>query len=417
MRIYITLLLVLTTIGALVAQKTKTEYGLASVYSDEYIDSEMASGENYAPDKHMAAHKSLPFGSIVKVTNMENGKSVMVKINDRGPFIRGYVIELSSAAAEILKIEGGKAKVKLGIEKEGDYPESSELEEDDYVEEDAKSPFADDEPEEETKDDKPTTYEDETELFTYNKDEKKSEDIVEEIDLKKENPAEDAALTAKGGDVEKSAEKEEVKKPNNSGELGTLKDKGYKNYDLYKTSTFIPKASGYGVQVGTYHNLQNVFKLTAKLQENWFSNIMLTREKTGDKVTYKVIIGPFEERESANSYKKNAAKKGVKGFVVAVQPSRSKEVYQIKAVRPEKKGYAVQVMNLTDADNVILEIDKLKRRWFKNILVNVARGKDGKPHYKILLGPLPDRKRANSYKDSLAEKKLSGFVVDLSSIK
>ena len=434
MKIYITLLFVLTTLGVLVAQKTKTEYGMASVYSDEYASSKMASGENYAPDKHTAAHKSLPFGSIVKVTNMENGKSVMVKINDRGPFIRGYVIELSSAAADILKIEGNKAKVKLGVEKEGERPSNSELEEgDDYVDEDVKSPFAEDElkdepediespfaendakkdkpKEDKSKDDKPTTYEDENELFSYNKDEDNA------ADLKTENPAKDAAMTAKGGDDVKEPVKEEVKKPSDSGELATLKDVGYENYDLYKTSTFIPKASGYGVQIGTYHNLQNVLKQTAKLQENWFSNIMLTRETTGGKLIYKVIIGPFEERESANSYKKSAAKKGVKGFVVAVQPSKSREVYQIKAVRPEKKGYAVQIMNLTDADNVILEIDKLKERWFKNILVNVVLGKDGKTYYKILLGPLPDRKRANSYKESLAKKKLSGFVVDLSTIK
>jgi rare lipoprotein A len=423
MRIYITLLFVLTTLGALLAQNTKTEYGLASIYSDEYANSKMASGENYNPENHTAAHKSLPFGSIVKVTNMENGKSIRVKINDRGPFIRGYVIELSGAAADILKIEGSRAKVKLEIEKEGDYPESSELEEDDYVEDDAKSPFADDDDSkeddsekdtakgEQPKDDKPTTYEEESELFTFNKDEDNG------MDLKTENPAKYAAMTAKGGDDKKPVIKEEVKKSSNSGELSILKDVGYKNYDLYKTSTFIPKASGYGVQVGTYHNLQNVFKLTARLQENWFSNIMLTRETDGGKLTYKVIIGPFKERESANSYKKNAAKKGVKGFVVAVQPSKSREVYQIKAVRPDKNGYAVQVMTLTDADNVILEIDKLKRRWFKNILVNVVLGKDGKPHYKILLGPLPDRKRANSYKESLVKKKLPGFVVDLSTIK
>ncbi|MGK0390847.1 MAG: rare lipoprotein A [Maribacter sp.] len=424
MRIYITLLFILATLGALVAQKTKTEYGLASVYSDEYASSKMASGENYNPDNHTAAHKSLPFGSIVKVSNMENGKSIRVKINDRGPFIRGYVIELSSAAADILKIEGSRAKVKLEIEKEGERPTNSELDEyDDYVDEDAKSPFADDEPAEgenflveddakkdKSKDDKPTTYENETELFTEKKDGDNG------VDLKTENPAKDVAMTAKGGDVKKIIK--EVKKPSsNSGELETLKDVGYKNYDLYKTSTFIPKASGYGVQVGTYHNLQNVLKLTAKLQENWFSNIMLTRETTGGKLIYKVIIGPFEERESANSYKKSAAKKGVKGFVVAVQPSKSREVYQIKAVRPAKTGYAVQIMNLTDADNVILEIDKLKERWFKNILVNVVLGKDGETYYKIILGPLPDRKRANSYKESLAGKKLSGFVVDLSTIK
>lgn len=382
MRTLITILFICSTF---LAQASKTEYGLASVYSDEYENSATASGENYDPSKHTAAHKSLPFGSIIKVTNMDSGKSVMVKVNDRGPFIRGYVIELSGAAADILKIKKKGAKVKLEVEKEGVYPEDSELKEDTYVEEE--NPF-------DTSEDKPTSYNVVSDPFT-----------PKEVAPKAEPKAD-------SNEASKKSDKKEEKA------LTTLKSKGFKVYDLYKASTFIPKASGYGVQVGTYNNLHNVLKETAKLQESWFSKIMLTREIKGDKLIYKVIIGPFDQRSSAASYKKNAAKKGVNGFVVAVQPSKLKEVYQIKAVRPAKEGFAIQIMNLTDADNVILEINKLKEMWFKNILINVVKGdKDGKPHYKILLGPFPERKTADSYKDALTKKKISGFVVDLSTIK
>lgn len=398
MRTLFTLLFLFTT---LYSQAAKTEYGLASIYSNEYKDSRTASGESYNPSKHTAAHKSLPFGSIVKVTNMESGKSVMVKINDRGPFIKGYVIELSGAAGEILNITKGKAKVKVEVEKEGEYPEDSELKEDSYFE-DEDSNLAD----------TPDTYNEDSNPFSET--EPKVETSIAEVVTE---AAEEDTTTK--GDTEDAKEETPAKEKEakTANELTTLKTKGYKVYDLYKASTFIPKASGYGVQVGTYHHLHNVLKETSKLQENWFSNILLTREVKGGKLTYKVIIGPFKERASADSYKKNAAKKGVKGFVVAVQPSKEKEVYQVKAVRPAKEGFAVQVMNLTDADNVVGEVEKLKNKWFKNILINVVKGKNNEPEYKLLLGPFPERKIANAYKESLSKKKMSGFVVDLSTIK
>lgn len=374
----------------------KVEYGLASIYSNDFAGGQTSSGAEFDPDKHTAAHKSLPYGSIVRVTNLENNRSIMVKINDRGPFIRGFVIEMSSSAAEAIRLKGNKPKVKLEVEKEEAYPESSELIVDTYDyngDTEEPNPFALDEKEEkeeEKVDENPFT-------------EKKEEEKV--------TPEEES--TSKG-DEKKEKKTTEVDKPK---ELAKINTKGYCDFELYKSNTFIPKASGYGVQIGKYHNLQNVLKQTAILQENWFSKIMLTREIEKDKPIYTVIIGPFDDRESAAAYSKNASKKGVKGFVVAVQPSSTKEVYQIKAVRPVKEGFAVQVMNLNDADNVILEVDKLKKRWFKNILINVVRSKDGKPEYKILLGPLPSRNTANSYKDALKKKNLNGFVVDLSKVK
>jgi len=73
--------------------------GNASWYA---LTSRTASGERMNPSAMTAAHRSLPFGTKVKVTNKRNGKSVVVRINDRGPFIRGRVIDLSKAAAREL---------------------------------------------------------------------------------------------------------------------------------------------------------------------------------------------------------------------------------------------------------------------------------------------------------------------------
>lgn len=83
--------------------------GHASWYA---LTSKTASGERMNPAKLTAAHRSLPFGTKVKVTNKRNGKSVVVRINDRGPFIKGRVIDVSKAAAQnIGMVSSGTAQV------------------------------------------------------------------------------------------------------------------------------------------------------------------------------------------------------------------------------------------------------------------------------------------------------------------
>jgi rare lipoprotein A len=80
---------------------TMAESGIASVYSTE-SGSHTATGARLDPGGMTAAHRTLPFGSRVKVTNPRNGRSVVVTINDRGPFVRGRIIDLTPAAAHVL---------------------------------------------------------------------------------------------------------------------------------------------------------------------------------------------------------------------------------------------------------------------------------------------------------------------------
>jgi peptidoglycan lytic transglycosylase len=87
------------------------QVGHASWYS---LSSETASGERMNPNELTAAHRSLPFGTKVLVENLSNGRSVVVRINDRGPFVGGRIIDLSKAAAEQIGMIGsGTAKVRL----------------------------------------------------------------------------------------------------------------------------------------------------------------------------------------------------------------------------------------------------------------------------------------------------------------
>ena len=78
--------------------------------------SRTASGEKFNPGELTAAHRTLPFGTKVRVTNVATGKTVTVRVNDRGPFINGRVIDVSHAAAQSLGMTGqGVAKVKLDV--------------------------------------------------------------------------------------------------------------------------------------------------------------------------------------------------------------------------------------------------------------------------------------------------------------
>jgi rare lipoprotein A len=95
--------------------------GIASYYAEPYHGRRTANGEVFDTYNHMtAAHKTLPFNTVVRVKNLNNGEEVDVRINDRGPFIKGRVIDLSLVAAkEIDLVRPGVAPVKLKILKEG----------------------------------------------------------------------------------------------------------------------------------------------------------------------------------------------------------------------------------------------------------------------------------------------------------
>jgi len=98
---------------------SKTDYkgtGKASFYAMRFQSRKTASGERFDQSANTAAHKKLPFGTKVKVTNVKNGKSVIVRINDRGPFVRGRIIDLSrSAFSRIGNTSAGVIDVKIKV--------------------------------------------------------------------------------------------------------------------------------------------------------------------------------------------------------------------------------------------------------------------------------------------------------------
>lgn len=96
-------------------QASFTEEGIASFYGKAHQGKRTAAGERFDMTDLTAAHRTLPFGTIVRVTNLNNGKMVKARINDRGPHVKGRVIDLSMAAARAVGIRDGLAHVRLEV--------------------------------------------------------------------------------------------------------------------------------------------------------------------------------------------------------------------------------------------------------------------------------------------------------------
>jgi rare lipoprotein A len=99
---------------ALMCMESAALAEIASYYGQELAGRRTASGERFNPSAMTAAHRTLPFGTRVRVTNSRNGRSVIVRINDRGPFVKGRAIDLSHGAARAIGM-GGSAHVHIQV--------------------------------------------------------------------------------------------------------------------------------------------------------------------------------------------------------------------------------------------------------------------------------------------------------------
>ena len=106
--------MVLSVLLALICLDSTAHAEVASYYGKEHAGRRTASGERFNPGAMTAAHRTLRFGTKVRVTDTRNGRSVVVRINDRGPFVKGRSIDLSSGAARVIGM-GGAAQVKLTV--------------------------------------------------------------------------------------------------------------------------------------------------------------------------------------------------------------------------------------------------------------------------------------------------------------
>ncbi len=269
------------------------EYGIASYYSDLFHGKPTASGELYDKGKLTAAHKTLPFGTLVKVTRLDDNSSVQVRVNDRGPFISGRIIELSrEAATRVHLIKDGATRVKVEIVNEKPAPDAI-----------AGNNQSTERP--------------------------KAADATDKKIIAKEipNPAKPAstsvAATEKKIKVNEkpsapASSKTTAKSAQPVSKSVLVKGQDYTPLGLFEIELKRPEKTGYGVQVAALTNQNALFKKIADLQGAWFSNILVNVDKgDGNDLVYKIILGSFETQKDADVYKANLKKnKKIDGFVV-----------------------------------------------------------------------------------------------------
>lgn len=257
------------------------EYGIASFYGDEFHGRKTANGERYDKNALSCAHKSLPFGTRVRVTRLDNGKSIVLRVNDRGPYTKGYIVDLSRRAAELMgMMKVGIVKAKLEVleshEGDGDFPATASF------------------PAEKPRPQKVSVIE------------------MERPELKPVAASLPTKIEAKKAKPVVTEEKDRAV------EMAFAKVTGanFKQYDLYKIELTRPKKAGFGVQVMTLKEADYIFEQAAKLQSS-FDNVLLSVEPGGDgQPVYRLIVGPYTDRKKAEAADKTLTKKGFKGFVV-----------------------------------------------------------------------------------------------------
>ena len=231
-----------------------TEVGLASFYADKFDGRMTASGETFSQKKMTAAHRTLPFGTVVRVTNLDNNLSVEVTVNDRGPFVDKRIIDLSRAAAEKLNfVSKGTTSVKVEVISlpESNAATASEMKRSSSPAWPGKQAVAD-------------------------------EPLAATQPAAQES-AEPAATPARQTQVT------EVKAPAN---------------EYFKIESTLVSPKGFGVQLASFQEAANLVKRCAEIKSLINKDIMIQiGDKDGVKV-YRIIAGPFETREKAEHFNK-----------------------------------------------------------------------------------------------------------------
>jgi len=202
----------------------QTQTGKASFYADSFEGSPTASGEKYKASKFTAAHRTLPFGTVLKVTNLANNESVEVTVNDRGPFVEGRVIDVSKAAAEKLGFfNQGVANVRIEVVDAG------------------------------------------------NGKGKTQPVVVEHV---------------------------------------AVEEREFYDFDIAKISP-----TGFGVQLGTYQELANLFRITDNLKNKYKKKVTVQVKVVNGVKYYSLILGPFSTQPKAENFLEGLKKQFPDSFV------------------------------------------------------------------------------------------------------
>lgn len=256
------------------------ERGQVSYYADKYhLSAKTASGELYDKNDFTAAHRTLPFNTWVRVTNLNNGRSTKVRINDRGLFKPGRVIDVSRIAAEALGlIQAGVAPVEVEvISRPSQAPDPAPLPERPPSE----APAVD-----------------VTDL-----------PVVDEF----------GQPVGKPDAVETSTDNSEAQPaPVPPG----MEDAERYTPALFRMVAYKEDMMGYGIQIGAYFNVYRLFEAMNQLSEQGYQNTLVQSSLKKDTPVFRILIGPYPSRGEAEQVRKSLSRKGKKGIIIDLNTLR-----------------------------------------------------------------------------------------------
>lgn len=256
------------------AQAGYVQEGKASFYADKFQGRTTASGERYNHARSTCAHLTLPFGTLVRVTNLANNQTVVVRVNDRGPFVANRIIDLSRSAAEKLGfIDDGIADVKIeAIDEEGRLTATTQQ----------------------------PNHKPATKPPAQSDDNSSTAEHKEKMDLPKTvNP-------------EPKPHKRETpiaaSPANDNGDI-----------ELYELKVTRQQPKGFTVQIGSYKELVNLLRIADDLKSSLKKEVRVqVAEINGEKV-YRLMAGEFNSKREAEAFKDKAAQLYPDCFIVELK--------------------------------------------------------------------------------------------------
>jgi len=262
MRAFSAVILIMVTSVTLFAQSGYVQEGKASFYADKFEGRTTASGERYSHAKSTCAHLSLPFGTLVKVTQISSGESVVVRVNDRGPFVPNRIIDLSRSAAEKLGfISEGVTDVRIEVlDNEGNVL--------------PQTPPSKPKENPETKNPRPTT---------------------QPQPLDKPN-------------VAPQPQPQPQPQPSVSSD-----------YELYELNITKQQPGGFTIQIKSYREMENLLRIVDELKSSLKENVRVQVATVNGERVYRLMVGKFSTRIEAEKNRDRIAKSYPDCFVVELK--------------------------------------------------------------------------------------------------
>jgi rare lipoprotein A len=283
------------------AQSTQPEVGKCGYYPDVQHGKKTTSGELYDKNQLTASHKSHPYGTILRVTRLDNKKSVEVRVNDHSPLLSGYVVDVSRKAADILGItRDGSAKVKVEVVSQTNAPGATSSATT------TASPSSQQPATTATAAAQPAAA---TTKSVSSAAEGASRSVIPgtrqtATPTQTTAPAPVAYSTASPTRPQASPANAQAPAKMNVSELYQIEIKP------------VPSKM-FGLQLAVLTSTENLFREIRKAQTTWPQKIIISHERVGTNTTFKLILGPFASRKEAEAQQKTAAQKGYpRTFVV-----------------------------------------------------------------------------------------------------